>query len=167
MALLSLPVLAAEGLADVAAFDGPGLWRYLLVCGFLVGLVALLGYGFRRLVGTSMKARAARRSLETLDVLPLGRKQKLAVVRCYDRSFLIGLGEKEITLLAELDRDEEQAAPGSGERVGERAVELNPVGRTTGDFLRVLEREERRAPAPVPSRPRVPRLTEDGRGIIG
>ena len=163
MALLPPPLLAAEGLADTTGYEGPDLVRYLLVCGFLVGLVVLLGYGFKRLVATSLRARASRRSLETLDVLPLGGKQKLAVVRCYDRSFLIGLGEKEVALLAELDPEEE-----AGEPTGrERAVEVNPVGRTIGNFRRVLEHEERRAPAPAPSRPRIPRLTEDGRGIVG
>jgi flagellar biogenesis protein FliO len=35
--------------------------------------------------------------------LPLGGKQRLAVVRCYDRTFALGLGEKEVSLVAEID----------------------------------------------------------------
>lgn len=43
----------------------------------------------------SWSARASKRAL--------GSKQRLAVVRCYDRTFALGLGEKEIALIAELD----------------------------------------------------------------
>jgi flagellar biogenesis protein FliO len=38
-----------------------------------------------------------------VDVLPLGGRVRIAVVRCYDRTFLVGTGEKGVTLLSELD----------------------------------------------------------------
>ena len=82
---------------------GPDLTRYLLVCGGLVLAVAVLGFAFRRLMGRALGIRAARRSLQVMDVLPLGGKQKLAVVRCYDRTFLLGLGDREVRLVSELD----------------------------------------------------------------
>ncbi len=91
--------------------EGPDLTRYLLVCAGLVVLVGALGWLVRRLFARSLKERAARRCLQVTDLLPLGGKQRLAVVRCYDRSFLLGLGEKEVALLAELD-----AAPAQLER---------------------------------------------------
>jgi flagellar biogenesis protein FliO len=46
--------------------------------------------------------------LAVVDVLPLGKRQRAVVVRCYDRNFLIGLGEKEVSLLAELDLEDGQ-----------------------------------------------------------
>lgn len=82
---------------------GPDLTRYFLVCGGLILGVVALGIGFRKLIARTLKARAAQRSMQIIDVLPLGGKQKLAVVRCYDRTFLLGLGEKELTSIAELD----------------------------------------------------------------
>lgn len=93
--------LAEEALRPAAA--GPDLTRYLIVCGGLLALVAAIGWLVRRLLAGQMRARAAKRSLQVLDMLPLGGKQRLAVVRCYDRTFLLGLGEKEVGLVGELD----------------------------------------------------------------
>ncbi|HED66090.1 MAG TPA: flagellar biosynthetic protein FliO [Planctomycetes bacterium] len=86
--------------------SGPDLTRYVLVCLGLVALVLFLAWFFRRFVAESVKRRAAKRSLRVVDVLPLGGKRRLAVVQCYDRCFLIGLGEKEVTSIAELDEPE-------------------------------------------------------------
>jgi len=95
--ILALPV--EERLAGSA----PDLTRYLFVVGALI--IALLGlaWGFRRLINGSRKTRALGRSLAIIDVLPLGGKRQLTVVRCYDRTFALGIGEKDVTLVAELD----------------------------------------------------------------
>lgn len=82
---------------------GPDLTRYFAVCAILVLAILGLAYGFRRLIAGAVRAKAAGRSLQVLDVLPLGNKQRLAVVRCYDRTFALGLGEREVSLVAELD----------------------------------------------------------------
>ncbi len=63
----------------------------------------MLAFFFKKLVAGSLRAKAAKRSLQIVDVLPLGGKHKLAVVRCYDRTFALGLGEREVSLIAELD----------------------------------------------------------------
>lgn len=77
--------------------------RYVLVCvGLLAAIVAVVA-ALKRLFGGALSRRAAARSLQVMDVLPLGGKQRLAVVRCYDRTFLLGLGEKELTAISELD----------------------------------------------------------------
>lgn len=77
--------------------------RYVLVCALLLGLICGGAYLFRRFVASAVKAKASKRSLQILDVLPLGGKQRLCVVRCYDRTFALGLGDKEVALIAELD----------------------------------------------------------------
>lgn len=82
---------------------GPDMTRYVLVCALLLGLITLAAWLFKRFVGTAVRARAAKRSLQILDVLPLGGKQRMCVVRCYDRTFALGLGDKEVALIAELD----------------------------------------------------------------
>ena len=153
--------LGGDDLSTLVGASGPDLTRYLVVCGLLLALFAALGFGFRRLLAGNLRGRAAKRSLQTLDVLPLGSKQRLAVVRCYDRSYLIGIGEKEISLLAELDADELPTTE-------LEAAEPSAVGHTAGGFLRSLKREELRARSVPEQEPRrVRQAIGGGRGILG
>jgi len=121
--------LAAEPL------QGPDLTRYFLVCAATIAGLIGAAWLFRRYLSGHLRARAAKRSLQVLDVLPLGGKQKLVVVRCYDRSFLLGLGEKEVRSIAELDL-------ASGETPA-----VTPGGDMRAPFASVLERELVPAPA--------------------
>jgi flagellar biosynthetic protein FliO len=109
IALPLLTVLIEERAA------GPDLTRYLLVCGGLLGAILGLAYLFKRFLAGTVQRRAAKRSLRVVDVLPLGGKQKLVVVRCYDRSFLLGVGEKELSSIAELDVEELASAGDAAE----------------------------------------------------
>ncbi|MBL8801916.1 MAG: flagellar biosynthetic protein FliO [Planctomycetes bacterium] len=115
-AVLQIAAGAPEGAARAvtAGTQGPDMTRYVLVCAGLllaiVGVAALI----RRMLGSALSKRAAARNLQVMDVLPLGGKQRLAVVRCYDRTFLLGLGEKELTSISELDAviaPQREAAP--------------------------------------------------------
>ncbi len=158
--------LGGGGPSPLMGTSGPDLTRYLLVCGFLIALIAALGFGFRKLLAGNLRARAAKRSLQTLDVLPLGSKQRLAVVRCYDRSYLIGVGEKEITLLADLEYEHETVP--AAEPAREEPGAPSAVGHTAGAFLDSLQREERRTRAvPVEEPRRVRQTLGGGRGILG
>ncbi len=105
---LPLALLAPTPLASLAdaGSTGPDLTGYLLVCVGLIGGIAALAYGFRRLFGTALRERSAQRSLAVIDMLPLGGRRKVAVVRCYDRTFALGLGDKEVHLIAELDLED-------------------------------------------------------------
>ena len=100
--------------------SGPDLTRYLTVCGILLLSILALAWGFKKLVGGAVRARAASRSLQVIDLLPLGGKQRLAVVRCYDRTFALGLGEKEVALVAEIDpvhaADKKPAEPSKADK---------------------------------------------------
>lgn len=100
---------------------GPDMTRYLVVCALLLALVGALAYLFKRFVAGAVRARAAKRSLQILDVLPLGGKQRMCVVRCYDRTFALGLGDKEVALIAELDPvvNPESAGEPFGDRLKE------------------------------------------------
>ena len=73
------------------------------MCGLLLAAILGLAFGFRKFMRGALQVRAAQRSLQVIDVLPLSGKHKLAVVRCYDRTFALGLGEKEVSLVAEID----------------------------------------------------------------
>jgi len=113
--------------AQAGANSGPDLTRYFVVCGILLGAIGLLAWGFKKLIAGNISARAAKRNLQILDVLPMGGKQKLAVVRCYDRAFLVGLGDKEISPISELDgviaETDEASTPAEPEAF-ERALDL-------------------------------------------
>lgn len=115
-AVLQLAAAVPEGAAPAvsAGTQGPDMTRYMLVCaGLLVAIVGVAAL-IRRTLGSALSKRAAARNLQVMDVLPLGGKQRLAVVRCYDRTFLLGLGEKELTSISELDAviaPQREAAP--------------------------------------------------------
>ncbi|MFT5048633.1 MAG: flagellar biogenesis protein FliO [Chlamydiales bacterium] len=131
-----IPSLLTPVLGQAAsAANGPDLTRYFMVCGLIVFLIIGLGYGFRRLFSASLKRRASGRSLRLVDVLPLGGKQRLGVVRCYDRTFLLGLGERDVTLVAELDSiigAEPAGKPVAGTKVAKE------------DFVQLLENAQER-----------------------
>lgn len=141
-----IPIASLEAALRPSA-EGPDLTRYLLVCGGLLALVAGLAWAVRRLLAGQMKARAARRSLQVLDLLPLGGKQRLAVVRCYDRTFLLGLGEKEVGLVSELDPVVTPAGGGGATSVEARS------------FADLLRRAGPREPRP--------RAVLDPEGVLG
>ena len=91
--------------ADLGGSSGPDLTRYLIACAGLILLLGGLAWVARRYLSSTLKARAGRRALQVLDMLPLGGKQRVCVVRCYDRTFALGVGDKEVGLIAEIDAD--------------------------------------------------------------
>ena len=118
-----LPALQLQSTADLAptfgASGGPDLGWLLATVTVFVVTIAGLAFLFKKVVGGSLRARASKRDLHVLDVLPLGNKRQLAVVRCYDRTFALGLGEKSVDLVAELDSGaidhDRQAAEGAAD----------------------------------------------------
>lgn len=159
----ALALLAAGAPEDaVTAYAGPDLTRYLLVSGLLVASIVALGFLFKRVVGNTFKSRAAKRSLVVLDVLPLAGKQRLLVVRCFDRNFLLGAGDKEVRLIAELDRDDALNAAGGPAAQAEPSAQRPP-------FASLLERTAD-APARRAVEERAARRHPElggGRGLLG
>jgi flagellar biogenesis protein FliO len=181
--LLLLPaVRALEGTADTAA-NGPDLTRYMLISAGMILAVGALGWVLQRKVAGSVRLRAAKRSLRIVDVLPMGGKKRVAVVRVYDRTFVLGVGEKEISVVSELepgavDRDEltpKAAAPvlsGLGRafeairaRVGEGTPRPQPRNAAR---LQQPSRAARTPAGPSAAGGRVaPGRLGDGRGLLG
>ena len=161
-----LPILPALGLpllvvlpevtpaAGLGGSQGPDLTRYLLVCAGLLLLVGGLAWAARRFLTRTLRDRAAKRSLQVVDMLPLGSKQRLAVVRCYDRTFLLGLGEKEVSLVSELDAVIAPARPGATTSLEERS------------FADLLNRAEPGGQAARVAAP-APRSRIEREGILG
>jgi flagellar biogenesis protein FliO len=147
---LSFALLQAPHAARTATWgggDGPDLSRYLTVCVVLLAAIGGTAFLFRRLVLGTLKAKAAGRSLQVLDVLPLGGKQRLCVVRCYDRTFALGLADHAVALVAELDPVVGEAAP--------RALPSQADARAFAEALETI------TPRPPPGR-RAPALADEG-----
>ena len=103
---LALQVQGAAALAaPLRPTEGPDMGWLVATVAIFVVTIAGLAFVFRRVVGGSLRARASKRDMHVLDVLPLGNKRQLAVVRCYDRTFALGLGEGGVDLVAELDSE--------------------------------------------------------------
>jgi len=137
-ALLGLVELGSEPTGETAStMPGIDMTRYALVCFGLVAVILVLAWAFKRFLAGNMTLRAAQRAMKVVDVLPLGGKRQLAVVRCYDRSFLIGMGEREVSLVTELDPQEDLE--------GQLAVSKPSEGRS---FKSLFQRAVREAPAP-------------------
>ena len=136
---LGLSVALLDGPLPRPDAGGPDMTRYVLVCFLLLGMIGVCAWLFRRFIASSVRARASKRSLQVLDLLPLGGKQRLCVVRCYDRTFALGLGDKEVSLIAELD-----------------AV-VTPAPKPDMPFAALLKREQQRDTDPAdPANPAAP-----------
>ena len=114
-----LPILTL--MADVPQAQGPDLTRYFAVLGGVALVLLLLAFGLKRLVSNStLGLRKGRKGMQVVEVLSLGSRRQVAVIRCYDRTFALGLGEKSVAVIAELDAEVVQAdAPAQQNLVGE------------------------------------------------
>lgn len=112
VAILDTPTLLAPRLAQVSASSPAGVdvTRYLVACLIVIGLLCIGAWFLARMGRGGVAARGRKRSLQVVDMLPLGRKQRLCVVRAYDRTFVLGLGEREVSMVGELDNEDDLAA---------------------------------------------------------
>jgi flagellar biogenesis protein FliO len=156
---LAATLMSSEesSLARLGGTEGPDLTRYLIVCSLLLLGIVALAWGFRRFVGKSLSAKAAQRSLQVMDVLPMSGKHRLAVVRCYDRTFLLGMGEREMSLVAELDG------------VIQPDAEADPTKADRKAFAELLGRALPSKPVPVarPAKQPAKQPAGLGAGVIG
>jgi len=124
------------------------LGRYLTTCGLLVGLIVLLGWAFRRFVAGALKKRARARSLQIIDMLPLGGRQKLCVVRCYDRTFVLGLGA-DVHVVAELDAESVDAPAERSEPAADRRAFARELLAVHAELVEAEESENAARSAPT------------------
>lgn len=144
--LHTVPALAQIAGSPSPVSGGVDVTRYLLACLVIVVLMCVGAWLLMRFGRGATSGRGAKRSLKVVDVLSLGRKQKLCVVRAYDRTFVLGLGEREVTLVAELDTDDDIAAQGLVEATGSAASN----GRSFASLLRgALSGASAAQPSPV------------------
>lgn len=129
--LFPAPVQAAQPRAALE----PGLEadQDLTRLGGVLVAIAGLGYGalwlVRRVKG-QLPTRRRGRTLEILDSLSLGQQRTLAVVRVYDRVFVLGLAKERISLIQELREDEtglDTAQANAREGGSESAGEDSPL----------------------------------------
>jgi len=188
----NLPLRVLEETAQAAASDpGLDLNRYLLISAAMIVAIGGVGWFFQKTMANSMRDRAGKRSLRIVDVLPMGGKRRLAVVKVYDRTFVVGLGDKEISLISELDAEtserEELSPKGSGvkgpglarafeairSRVGEGKPKPQPKQEAVptkpglAASLAALARPSTSKKAAVPRKTATTSGLGDGRGLLG
>lgn len=125
------PGLALASLQG-GATSGVDATRYLLACLVVIGLLCIGAWFLSRLSRGSVIGRAKKRSLQMVDVLPIGRRQRLCVARVYDRTFVLGVGEREVTLVAELDTEDDLAA----QSLLESGAENEPAPKSFASLLK-------------------------------
>lgn len=154
-----LTLLLIEGIPAKPS-SGPDMTQYLCVCVGLIALIVFGGWGFKRLFARSLATRAAQRSLQILDMLPLGGKQRLAVVRCYERTFVVGLGDKELCMVAELDA---QSTP----QLAAASVEPLSSAADRSAFQRLLSVARPKPPRGAPARKQTGEPALAREGVLG
>lgn len=140
-----LPILTTVLEAEPNRYGGtgsPDLTQYGILIASLLAAVAFLAWAFKRFIGGNMIRKADERALQVCDVLPLGGKQKMAVIRCYDRSFFLGISDHQIDLIAELDAN----------AIGANDKPMPLAAKHKDAFLRALQKVQAVAPAPEPQR---------------
>lgn len=78
------------------------IWGFLLKLGLLVGAMGALLFFSRRLWGFRLPARRSSGSLEVLEVLPLGGRHSLLLVRARGSLFLLSAGPSGVSFLSEV-----------------------------------------------------------------
>ena len=85
-------------------------WLSILWMLFCVVLIPGAAYWFTRRVvgrgGLGALGKGRGRQMELLDQLPVGREQRLVMVRAGERFFLLGITAGEISALAEFTAEE-------------------------------------------------------------
>lgn len=71
----------------------------------LVVLIIYLSYAAAKFVGQNSIRGGRSRYMRMIDQMPLGQSRAVSVVQVGDRYFLIGIAEKQIHILAELEEE--------------------------------------------------------------
>lgn len=86
------------------------LWLSVLWMLLCIALIIGAAYWFTKHVvgrgGLGVLGRGSGRQMELLDQLPVGREQRLVMVRAGERFFLLGITAGEISALAEFTAEE-------------------------------------------------------------
>ena len=146
------PTLASLQLLDVGDGSSADLTLLIGTVAALIAIILVVAWALRKVLTGAWRVRGARRSLRVIDVLPLGGRRQLAVVRCYDRTFLLGMGDKEVRLVSELDAVIEPAPPA---RTSTASLSFADLFRRAHPDV-APEVEEARAEAPAPTAPVAP-----------
>lgn len=164
--LFVLAAVIEDGETRYGGSAGPDMTQYLVLVLSLLATIAFMAWGFQRLFAGTLKKKAEKRSLQVLDMLPLSNKQKVAVVRCYDRSFLLGLSDKQVELIAELDasvaKPEVEPTPDGAQQQAFlnalKKVQLEDLARRVAEKKAERRSEsQRRIPVPPPAGEKTPR----------
>jgi flagellar protein FliO/FliZ len=107
---------------------GPGsVLQLTLSLAAVVGAIFGLGWILRRLHGLP---GSTHRALKVIATLPVGTRERIAIIQAGDTQVLIGLSPGRIQTLHVLDRP-----------VGATSAAIGPVGAPTSPFNNLVDRE--------------------------
>lgn len=105
LTLLSWPVFAA----------GPPELDLLTTLGsllFVIGIILGLAWLMKRM---RLPAMGSQKGLSVIRQIPVGAKERIAVVKAGEEQFLIGITSQSINLISRLDKPIQDEAPDSGQ----------------------------------------------------
>jgi flagellar protein FliO/FliZ len=98
--------------------DSYSLLKSLMALTFVLGLIFLAAYMFKRFTGMKTPGLRSRRvPIQMVGTLPLGDKKFLAVVEIQGKHYFIGISQNAVNMLSELDLDADALEP-PGEEAG-------------------------------------------------
>lgn len=122
---LALGALQSPAATASTGAPAPDLFRYALSLTVVIGLLICALYGIRSWTRNAGRSGRAGRTLEILEALPMGGSKRVCVLRCGERRFLVGLGDKELCALGELGAVEADATPVASADL--KTAELTPL----------------------------------------
>lgn len=72
----------------------------------IVALIIYLSYVAARFIARSPLRNGNSRYLRMVDQMPVGQNRAVSVIQVGDRYFLVGIAEKQVSLLAELGEED-------------------------------------------------------------
>ncbi|MDP5254791.1 MULTISPECIES: flagellar biosynthetic protein FliO [unclassified Vibrio] len=103
LCFISRPLMAAEQGQGPSLEIASSVLSLLLV----IALIVILAWGIKRLNGGGL---TQRHGLKIISQLPVGTKERIAVVEAGDEQFLIGVTAQNIHLIAKLEQRLESTA---------------------------------------------------------
>ncbi len=79
----------------------------LVLLAIVAGILLLYRYSGKLKIGLNMGRKGSEYGLKRVETLSLGYKKFVSVVEVKDRVLVLGIGEKDVTVLAQWKKEEE------------------------------------------------------------
>lgn len=112
------PVSETDGIT-LPDDDTISFMRSFLALTFVLGLIFLSAYLYKKMTGIRTGMRSNRVAINMVGNLPLGDKRFMAVIEIHGKLFLVGITPNSIEMLSELDIDLPEGTMATAENDGD------------------------------------------------